>query len=140
MASGMQDFNKKIIDEFRANQGKVGGQFNGMPLLLLTTKGAKSGVSRTNPLAYLRDGDRYVIIASYAGAPKNPPWYHNLVANPNVRVEVGGQSFDARAEVVKEPERSALYQKVEAAMPVFSEYKRKTQRSIPVIALRRSSS
>ena len=140
MAGGIQDFNKKIIDEFRANQGKVGGQFNGMPLLLLTTKGAKSGVSRTNPLAYLRDGDRYVIIASYAGAPKNPPWYHNLVANPNVRVEVGGQSFDARAEIVKEPERSALYQKVEAAMPVFSEYKRKTQRSIPVIALRRSGS
>ena len=140
MAGGIQDFNKKIIDEFRANQGKVGGQFNGMPLLLLTTKGAKSGVSRTNPLAYLRDGDRYVIIASYAGAPKNPPWYHNLVANPTVRVEVGGQSFDARAEVVKEPERSALYQRVEAAMPVFSEYKRKTQRSIPVIALRRTGS
>ena len=139
MAGGIQDFNKKIIDEFRANHGKVGGQFNGMPLLLLTTKGAKSGVSRTNPLAYLRDGDRYVIIASYAGAPTNPPWYHNLLANPNVRVEVGGQSFDARAEVVKEPERSALYQKVEAAMPVFSEYKRKTQRSIPVIALRRTS-
>ena len=139
MAGGLQDFNKKIIDEFRANHGKVGGQFNGMPLLLLTTKGAKSGVSRTNPLAYLRDGDRYVIIASYAGAPTNPPWYHNLLANPNVRIEVGGQSFDARAEVVKEPERSALYQKVEAAMPVVSEYKRKTQRSIPVIALRRTS-
>jgi deazaflavin-dependent oxidoreductase (nitroreductase family) len=138
MANGIQDFNKKIIDEFRANQGKVGGQFNGMPILLLTTKGAKSGLSRTNPLAYLSDGDRYVIIASYAGAPKNPPWYHNLAANPKVRVEVGGQSFDAMAEVVKEPERSALYQKVEAAMPVFSEYKRKTQRSIPVIALRRA--
>lgn len=139
MAGAVQDFNKKIIDEFRANQGRVGGQFNGMPLLLLTTKGAKSGLSRTNPLAYLHDGDRYVIIASFAGAPKNPPWYHNLVAHPNVRVEVGGQSFDARAEVVKEPERSALYQKVEAKMPVFSEYKRKTQRSIPVIALRRMS-
>jgi len=138
MAGGIQGFNKKIIDEFRANQGKVGGQFDGMPLLLLTTKGAKSGATRTNPLAYLRDGDRYVVIASYAGAPKNPPWYHNLVADPNVRVELGGQSFDARAEVVKEPERSALYQKVEAAMPVFSEYKRKTQRVIPVIALRRT--
>jgi deazaflavin-dependent oxidoreductase (nitroreductase family) len=140
MAGGIQDFNQKIIAEFRANQGKVGGQFKGMPLLLLTTKGAKSGVSRTNPLAYLRDGDRYVIIASYAGAPKNPPWYHNLVASPTVRVEVGAESFDARAEVVKEPERSALYQRVEAAMPVFSEYKRKTQRSIPVIALRRIGS
>jgi deazaflavin-dependent oxidoreductase (nitroreductase family) len=138
MAGGIQDFNKKIIDEFRANQGKVGGQFKGMPLLLLTTKGAKSGVSRTNPLAYLRDGDRWVIIASFAGAPKNPPWYHNLIAHPDVRVEVEGQSFDARAEVVKEPERSALYQKVEAAMPVFSEYKKKTQRTIPVVALRRS--
>ena len=111
-------------------------QFNGMPLLLLTTKGTKSGVSRVNPLAYIRDGDRYVIIASFAGAPKSPPWYHNLVAHPNVHVEVGSQSFDARAEVVKEPERTALYSKVEAAMPVFSEYKKKTQRTIPIVALR----
>ena len=134
---GMQEFNQKIIDEFRANQGKVGGQFQGAPLLLLTTTGAKSGLTRTNPLAYLRDGDRYVIIASYAGAPTNPPWFHNLVAHPNVKVEVGTQSFDARAEVVTEPERSELYRRMEAVMPVFSEYQRKTKRSIPVVALRR---
>src|SRR6266850_2105339 len=140
MAGGVQDFNKKIIEEFRANQGKVGGQFADAPLLLLTTKGAKSGLSRTNPLAYLRDGDRYVVIASYAGAPTNPPWYYNLLANPKVRVEAGAESFDARAEVVKEPERSTLYQKMAAAMPVFSDYQRKTKRTIPVIALRRSKS
>ncbi len=137
MAGGVHVFNKKVIEEFRANQGKVGGQFAGVTLLLLTTKGAKSGLSRTNPLAYLRDGDRYVIIASFAGAPTNPPWYYNLLANPKVGVEAGAESFDARAEVVKEPERSTLYQRMAAAMPVFSEYQRKTKRSIPVIALRR---
>ncbi|HKC51938.1 MAG TPA: nitroreductase family deazaflavin-dependent oxidoreductase [Myxococcota bacterium] len=137
MAGGVHVFNKKVIEEFRANQGKVGGQFAGATLLLLTTKGAKSGLSRTNPLAYLRDGDRYIVIASFAGAPTNPPWYYNLLANPKVRVEAGAESFDARAEVVKEPERSTLYQRMAAAMPVFSEYQRKTKRSIPVIALRR---
>ena len=137
MAGGVHVFNKKVIEEFRANQGKVGGQFAGATLLLLTTKGAKSGLSRTNPLAYLRDGDRYIVIASFAGAPTNPPWYYNLLANPKVRVEAGAESFDARAEVVKEPERSTLYQRMAAAMPVFSEYQRKTKRIIPVIALRR---
>jgi deazaflavin-dependent oxidoreductase (nitroreductase family) len=134
---GMQEYNQKIIDEFRVNQGKVGGQFAGAPLLLLTTTGAKSGLTRTNPLAYVRDGDRYVIVASYAGAATNPPWFHNLVAHPNVKVEVGAESFDARAEVLAEPQRSELYRRMEAAMPVFSEYQRKTKRSIPVVALRR---
>jgi len=133
----IQDFNKTIIEEFRANGGKVGGQFEGAPLLLLTTTGAKSGASRVNPLAYLADGDRHVIIASYAGAPTNPPWYYNLVANPDVDVEVGKQRFKARATVLKDPERSKLYQKMVSVMPVFAEYQRKTTRSIPVIALRR---
>ena len=104
----IQALNKTIIEEFRANGGKVGGQFQGASLLLLTTTGAKSGLVRTNPLAYLADKDRYVIIASYAGSPTNPPWYHNLKANPKVTVEVGTQRFDARAEVVTEPARSQL--------------------------------
>jgi deazaflavin-dependent oxidoreductase (nitroreductase family) len=133
----IQDFNKTIIEEFRANDGKVGGQFEGAPLLLLTTVGAKSGKSRINPLAYLADNDRYVIIASYAGAPTNPPWYYNLKANPSVEIEVGAQHFKARAEILGEPERSKLYQKMTKIMPAFAEYQRKTTRTIPVIALRR---
>ena len=131
----MQDFNKSIIDEFRANNGVVGGQFAGAPLLLLTTTGAKSGLSRVNPLAYLADKNRHVIIASYAGGPTNPPWYHNLIANPEVYIEVGSDSFRAKAEVVSEPERSELYKKIADAMPAFAEYQTKTTRVIPVIAL-----
>jgi deazaflavin-dependent oxidoreductase (nitroreductase family) len=135
----IQDFNKTIIEEFRANGGKVGGQFEGARLLLLTTIGAKSGASRINPLAYIEDGDRYVIIASYAGAPTNPPWYYNLLAHPDVEVEVGTLRFKARAEVVKGPERSKLYRKMASVMPAFADYERKTTRSIPVIALRRQA-
>lgn len=134
----IQDFNKRIIEEFRANGGKVGGQFEGAPMLLLSTVGAKSGRPRTNPLVYLADGDRYVIIASYAGAPTNPPWYHNLVAKPVVEIEVGTERLKVRAEVLKEPERSRLYAKMAAQMPVFSDYAKKTTRAIPVIALRRA--
>jgi deazaflavin-dependent oxidoreductase (nitroreductase family) len=130
-------FNQTVIEEFRANQGKVGGQLKGAPLLLLTTKGAKSGLSRVNPLAYTSDGDRYVIIASFAGGPKNPPWYHNLIANPDVEVEVGAECFRATASPVKEPDRTRLYEQMAKAMPVFHEYQRKTERTIPVIALTR---
>ena len=133
----MKEFNKSIIEEFRANAGVVGGQFAGAPLLLLTTIGAKTGQTRVNPLAYLADGDRYVIIASFAGAPSNPPWYHNLRANPEVTVEVGSETFSARAQTVAEPERTALYDKMVATMPVFREYQEKTSRTIPVIALER---
>lgn len=133
----LKDFNQSIIQEFRANGGRVGGQFAGMPMLLLTTTGAKSGATRVNPLAYFEDGDRYVIIASYAGAPVSPPWYHNLVANPIVSVEVGSQKFQARAEVAAEPERTTLYAKVEARMPVFGDYRKKTSRTIPVVTLHR---
>ena len=131
----IQEMNKAIIEEFRANEGKVGGQFAGAPLLLLTTAGAKTGLSRTNPLVYLKDNDHYVIIASYAGAPHNPPWYHNLTANPEVEVEVGSERFTARAVVTGEPDRSDLYQRAELVMPAFAEYKSKTTRTIPVIAL-----
>jgi deazaflavin-dependent oxidoreductase (nitroreductase family) len=134
----MQDFNKSIIDEFRANNGVVGGQFAGAPLLLLTTTGAKTGLSRVNPLAFLADKNRHVIIASYAGGPTNPPWYHNLIANPEVYVEVGSDSFRAKAELASEPERSELYKKIADAMPAFAEYQTKTTRVIPVIALIRT--
>lgn len=137
MSNEMQDFNNKIIAEFRANKGVVGEPFAGAPLLLLGTTGAKSGAARTNPLAYVNDGDRLVVIASFAGAANNPPWYHNLLANPEVTVEVGDDKYQARASVVDEPERSALYQKMVAAMPIFEEYKAKTSRVIPVIALTR---
>jgi deazaflavin-dependent oxidoreductase (nitroreductase family) len=133
----MQDFNNKIIGEFRANDGVVGGSFTDMPLLLLGTTGAKSGIARTNPLAYLEDGKRLVIIASYAGAPSSPPWFYNLVANPEVTVEVGSDKYQARATVVGEPQRSDLYGKMAAAMPIFSEYAAKTNRVIPVITLTR---
>lgn len=133
----LKAYNQAIIEEFRANGGKVGGDFAGNQLLLLTTTGAKTGLARTNPLACLEDGGRYIIVASYAGAPTNPPWYYNLVANPRVSVEVGTQRFDAEAEVVAEPERSRLFQKMITVMPGFAEYQRKTARVIPVVALRR---
>ncbi|MBV1905310.1 MAG: nitroreductase family deazaflavin-dependent oxidoreductase [Pseudomonadales bacterium] len=132
------DFNKPVIEEFRANKGIVGGQLAGMDLLIVTNTGAKSGKTRVNPVAYLADDDRYIIIASYAGGPKNPPWYHNLLATPDVIVEVGSEKFKARASVVQEPERSELYAKMVKIQPVFEEYRNKTSRVIPVIALSRS--
>src|SRR2546423_15426987 len=95
----VKDWNSQVIEEFRANGGKVGGPFAGAPLLLLTTVGAKSGQSRITPLVYTTDGDRMVIVASKAGAPTNPDWYHNLVANPTVTVEVGNERFQARAAI-----------------------------------------
>ncbi len=131
----IQAFNKATIAEFRANNGKVGGAFAGASLLLLTTVGAKSGLARTNPLAYFIDHDRYIIMASYAGAPDNPPWYFNLLASPEVSVEVGTEQFKARAAVVPEPERTALYAKAEAMSSAFADYQRKTTRVIPVVAL-----
>ncbi len=133
----MQEFNKSIIDEFRTNDGVVGGQFAGAPLLLLSTTGAKTGLPRVNPLAYLADGDRHIVIASYAGGPNNPPWYYNLLANPEVSVEVGNERFTARTEVLDEPERTELFAKMVETMPVFSDYQSKTTRVIPVVALTR---
>jgi len=133
----MQEFNQKIIEEFRTNNGVVGGQFAGAGLLLLGTIGAKSGAQRTNPLAYVEDGDGLVIIASYAGSPTHPPWYHNLVANSEVTVEVGSETYQARATLLGEPERSDQYAKMASAMPAFNEYAAKTSRVIPVIVLTR---
>jgi deazaflavin-dependent oxidoreductase (nitroreductase family) len=133
-------FNKSLIDEFRANQGKVGGQFAGADLLLLTTTGAKSGQPRVSPLAYFRIDGRLVIIGSFAGAPVNPAWVHNLRANPAAHVEVGApqgvQAFDVTARELPAAERDALFEKVSAAAPGFAEYQSKTSRVIPLFELR----
>jgi deazaflavin-dependent oxidoreductase (nitroreductase family) len=131
------DWNKKVIEEFRANEGVVGGYFENIKLLLLHTIGAKSGEPRLNPLAYMQDDDRYVIVASKGGAPTNPAWYHNIVAHPEVSIEVGTETVRARAEVVPEPERSELYARMAAMYPGFAEYEWRTDRIIPVIALSR---
>ncbi len=133
----MNEFNKPIIEEFRANAGKVGGQFAGAPMILITTIGAKSGQPRTVPLVYVMDGNRHCLIASFAGAPNNPPWFVNLAKNPMVEVEVGTEKFKARAEVLGEPARTELYAKMASMMPVFNDYKAKTTRTIPVVALNR---
>ena len=135
----MSDFNTSIIEEFRANDGKVGGPFQGAPMVLITTTGAKSGQPRTAPLVYLKDGDRVVIIASKAGAPTNPDWYYNLKANPDVTVEIGGDKYEAVAEEVTGDERDRLYAAQVAVMPGFQEYSDKTTRVIPVVALTRKS-
>ncbi len=131
------DWNKAIIAEFRANDGKVGGQFAGRTLLLLHTIGAKSQQPRINPVAYMKDGDRLVIIASKSGAPTNPDWYYNLIAHPEVTVEVGTEQLQVHASVTAEPDRTRLYQQMVAMMPGFAEYEQKTTRKIPVIILTR---
>ena len=135
--SELNDFNQRVISEFRANQGKVGGQLANMPVLLLTTTGAKSGRTLTKPLVYTTDGDRIVVLASFAGGPKNPPWYHNLVANPVATVELGSERFRVRAAVTAGEERQRLFDRQAAQMPIFAEYQQKTTRQIPVIVLKR---
>ena len=137
--SDFNEWNKAVIKEFRENEGKVGGQFADMPLLLLHTTGAKSGLERINPVAYLADGDRHVVFASKAGAPTNPDWYYNLVANPDVSVEVGTEQFPALATVAEEPERTQLFEKMATRNPGFAEYQRNTTRIIPVVILTRKS-
>jgi len=129
--------NQGIIEEFRANAGKVGGFFAGKTLLLLHTVGAKSGQERINPVAYVTDGDRLVIIASKGGAPTNPDWYYNILAHPLVTVEVGTEQFQAQAAIASESERTRLYNQMVEMMPGFAEYQRKTTRVIPVIVLTR---
>ena len=133
--NNMSDWNQKIIDEFRANGGKVGGPFEGKSLLLLHTIGAKSGQERVNPVACIRDGGNLVVIASKGGAPNHPDWYYNLLAHPEVSVEVGTEPLKVRAQVAPEPERTRLYEKMVDMMPGFDDYRRKTSRVIPVIVL-----
>jgi deazaflavin-dependent oxidoreductase (nitroreductase family) len=131
----VSDFNDKVIEEFRANEGKVGGPFEGAPVLLLTSTGAKSGQRRTTPVVYQRDGERMVIFASKAGAPENPAWYHNLCANPTATVEVGGDTLEVEAIVTAGDERERLFRRQTELMPQFAEYEQKTTRQIPVVAL-----
>jgi len=133
--TNQNDFNQRIIAEFRANGGTVGGPFAGAPMLLLTTTGARSGEQRTTPLVYLPDGDRLVVIASKGGAPTHPAWYHNLVAHPDVTVEVGSETLPVRAAVLSGEERDRLYARQAALRPAFAEYQAKTTRRIPVVAL-----
>ncbi|MDQ6673850.1 MAG: nitroreductase family deazaflavin-dependent oxidoreductase [Chloroflexota bacterium] len=135
-APAPEDFNGEVIQQFRANKGTmVSGMFKGAPLLLLSTRGARSGQRRVNPLVYTRDGDRYVIIASKGGGPTHPDWYHNVLANPEVTVEVGPDRFAARAVVVEGAERDRLYAVQAARMPNFAEYEKQTTRRIPVVTL-----
>jgi deazaflavin-dependent oxidoreductase (nitroreductase family) len=134
--SEMSDFNRKVIDEFRANEGRVGGMFEGAPVLLLTSTGAKSGEQRTTPVVYQQDGARMLIFASKAGAPENPAWYHNLRANPAATVEVGPDTVEVDAVVVQGDERDRLFRKQAELMPQFADYEQKTTRQIPVVALR----
>lgn len=131
----MPDFNDQVVAEFRANHGKVGGPFEGAPLLLLHTVGAKSGADRLSPLMYLPDGNRYVIFASKAGADTNPAWYHNLLANPAARIEVGDDTIDVVAREIEGDERDALYRKQAELHSGFADYEKKTTRVIPVVAL-----
>src|SRR5260370_25656050 len=132
--SERNEFNQRVINEFRGNQGKVGGQMAGLPLLLLllTTTGAKTGRALTKPLAYTKDGDSIFVIASFAGSPTNPPWLSNLVANPTVTVEVGSERFQARALVTTGEERQRLFNTQADKIPIFHDYQKKTARQIPV--------
>ena len=134
----MNDFNDAVIEEFRANGGKVGGMFEGAPMMLLHHTGAKSGTVRVTPLMYQADGDRIVIFASKAGAPDNPDWYHNLVANPKATVEVGTDTFDVTASVAEGAERDRLFTRQKEEYPGFAEYEQKTTRVIPVVILGRA--
>jgi len=133
----VNDFNRNIIDQFRANHGKVEGIIADAPLLLLSTTGAKSWLRRTNPLVYSTDGDRIVVIASKGGAPSHPDWYRNVVANPEVTVELPDETFEARASVASGEERQRLFDAQAALMPNFKEYAEKTDREIPVVVLER---
>jgi deazaflavin-dependent oxidoreductase (nitroreductase family) len=136
MSTSSQDFNAKVIEEFHANGGRVGGMFDGMPLLLLHHTGAKSGKRRTNPLVYLSDDGRYVVFASKAGAPTNPDWYHNLKAQPKLAIEVGPDKLDVVASEATGEERERLYRTQAERQPQFAEYEVKAGgRVIPVIVL-----
>lgn len=135
--TGQNDYNRQLIEEFRSNRARSGGPFEGRPLLLLTTTGAKSGQHRTTPMMYVPDGDRLLVIASNAGAPAHPDWYYNLVAHPEVTVEVGTETYDATAAVTQGAERDQLWTSIVDKYPFFTEHQAKITRQIPVIALSR---
>jgi deazaflavin-dependent oxidoreductase (nitroreductase family) len=131
----MSDFNATIIEEFRANAGQLGGTFEGAPMLLLHTRGARSGEPRVHPMMYLLDGERYLVFASKAGADTNPAWYHNLVAHPDATIEVGDAEVAVQATELKGAERDQWYAEQARRYPGFADYERKTSRVIPVMAL-----
>ena len=136
-AVDFNEFNRTLIADYRAYGRVTSGPFVNAPLLLLTTTGAKSGQERTTPLAHTTDGDRFVVIASKGGAPTNPDWYHNLVANPEATVELGRDTFRVRASFPQGEERRRLYDQQAALMPGFAEYEKQTTRQIPVVVLER---
>jgi deazaflavin-dependent oxidoreductase (nitroreductase family) len=133
----MANWNEHIIEEFRANGGKVGGPFEGAPLLLLHSIGAKSGQERVHPMMYLAVDDRFAVFASKGGADTNPDWFHNLRAHPEVSIEVGTEKIDVTARVLDGEERAPLWQEQKARYPGFAEYEAKTSREIPVVMLSR---
>ena len=137
MADPFAEINKQLLEEFRRTDGKLTGQFAGAPIVIVNHTGAKSGKTYTTPLVYSKDGNRFVIIASMAGAPNNPDWYHNIKANPTVTLEIGTERFQAKATVTSGEERERLFNAQAAIMPVFNDYRKKTTRQIPVIALER---
>jgi deazaflavin-dependent oxidoreductase (nitroreductase family) len=133
--SDVNDWNLRIIEEFRANAGKVGGQFEGAPMLLLHSTGAKSGVERVNPMMYQADGQNYAVFASKAGAPTNPDWFHNLVANPSASIEVGDRTVAVVARMTEGDERVRLWTRQKELYPGFADYEAQTTRQIPVVLL-----
>ncbi len=135
MSNDVNDFNSAIIDEFRTNDGKVGGSFEGAPVLLLHSTGAKSGLERVNPMMYQAIGDNWAVFASKAGADTNPDWYHNVVAHPDATIEVGTETEPVRARVATGEERSAIWTTQKERFPGFADYERQTDREIPVVIL-----
>lgn len=134
----MTDYNARMIEELRANKGQAGGQFAGAPMLILHHVGAKSGTSRVNPVMYQAVGDDdFAVFASKGGAPTNPDWFHNLLANPDTVVEVGGETVEVTARVAEGDERERIWERQKAAYPGFAEYEAKTDRQIPVVILGR---
>jgi deazaflavin-dependent oxidoreductase (nitroreductase family) len=133
-----EDFNQKIIDEFRANGGKLGGPFEGAPMLLLHHKGAKTGTERVNPVTYQEVGKDLAVFASKAGAPTNPDWYHNLLAHPKTTVELGTDTVPVTARVADGDERTKIWEAQKKAQPGFADYEKSTTRQIPVVVLERT--
>lgn len=135
--SEVQNWNTKIIDEFRSNEGRVGGPFEGAPMLILHTKGRKSGAPRANPMVYQAIGDAYAVFASRGGSPTNPDWYFNAIANPDVEIEVGVERVYVKAREAKGDERERIWTEQKKRMPGFADYERKTEgiREIPVLIL-----
>jgi deazaflavin-dependent oxidoreductase (nitroreductase family) len=137
MSAETNNWNAKIIEEFRANAGKLSGPFEGADMLLLHSRGARTGLERVNPVAYQRVGDDLAVFASKAGADTNPDWYHNLLANPETTVEVGTDTVAVRARVAEGEERDRIWARQKELMPGFADYEQKTTRQIPVVVLER---